>query len=60
LNKQEVFKSVVRGHLAIYGATYLYLAMRNKLVLVTDDQKLLRIASKYVRVMKSSELISSL
>ncbi len=49
----------MKEHLTIYDAAYLYLAIRNKLILVTDDQKLIQIASKYVKVMKSNELISS-
>jgi len=38
--EREVFNLALRGDLTVYDASYLYVAMKNKYVLVTDDQKL--------------------
>jgi len=42
--------------ITIYDATYLYLAIENKAILVTDDSKLKEKAAKYVEVMNSNQL----
>lgn len=55
-NEEEVFKLASKENLSIYDASYLYAAIKHKLILVTDDSKLLSKASKYVRVMRSNEL----
>jgi len=54
--EKEVFKVASRDDLTIYDAAYLYLAIKGKLTLVTDDQILKDRASKYVKVMSSDEL----
>ncbi len=55
-NEDEVFKLALREGLTVYDASYLYIAIRDGLILVTDDKKLLDRASRYVNVMDSSEL----
>ncbi|RLF07180.1 MAG: DNA-binding protein [Thermoprotei archaeon] len=54
--EKEVFSLASKENLTVYDASYLYTAMRNGLILVTDDQKLKDIASKYVEVITSKEL----
>jgi predicted nucleic acid-binding protein len=55
-SEDEVFKLALREGLTIYDASYLYLAIRDGLTLVTDDKRLLDKASRYVNAMHSSEL----
>jgi len=56
--EKEVFKVASKESLTIYDAAYLYLAIKGKLTLVTDDQVLKDRASKYVKVVGSDELAS--
>jgi predicted nucleic acid-binding protein len=42
--------------LTFYDASYIKVALENNLDLVTDDERLYRAASKYVKTFKSSEL----
>jgi len=53
---KEVLKIAVDEGLTFYDASYLHLAVKNNLTFVTDDDKLYRIAEKYIRVLKSKEL----
>jgi predicted nucleic acid-binding protein len=53
---EEVLKMAVNEGLTFYDASYLHLAVKNDLTLVTDDEMLYRIAEKYVRVLKSRDL----
>ncbi len=55
----EIFKLALKEQLTIYDASYLYMAIKNKMVLVTDDQKLRDKASKYVKVLDSRQIINS-
>jgi len=53
---KEVLKIAVNEGLTFYDASYIYLAVKNNLTLVTDDDKLYRVAERYVKVLKSKEL----
>ena len=48
--ESEVFKLASKENLTVYDASYLCVAVRRRLTLVTDDWKLRSIASKYTRV----------
>lgn len=54
--EEEVFTLASREDLTIYDASYLHIAVKNNLILVTDDQKLKGKASKYVKTTSSSTL----
>ncbi len=56
--EEEVFRFASKENLTIYDASYLYIAVKNKLILVTDDGKLRDRASKYVETLSSSQLAS--
>ncbi len=56
--EKEIFDLASKEDLTVYDTSYLYVAMRNKFTLVTDDQRLRSRASKYVKVITSSELTS--
>ena len=43
--------------LTIYDASYLYVAMEKGYTLVSDDEKLRKVASKYLKVLSSSDLV---
>ena len=53
---EKAFKIAVSEGLTFYDASYLHLAFENDLALVTDDERLYRIAEKHVRVLKSRDL----
>ena len=55
-SEDRVFKLASDEKITIYDATYLYLAIENKAILVTDDSKLKEKAAKYVEVMSSNQL----
>ena len=57
-NEREVIELAAREKLTIYDASYLLLAIKKNLILVTDDEKLKRKASKYVKVRKTQEIIN--
>lgn len=46
----------VKEGLTIYDASYIYVAMLNKFILVTDSRKLLNIARKYVITKTTNEV----
>ncbi|RLI03466.1 DNA-binding protein [Candidatus Bathyarchaeota archaeon] len=50
---QEILKIAVKENITFHDATYLYMAMKNGLTLVTDDEKLYITAKKYVKAIKS-------
>ena len=54
--EDEVFTLAYKEDLTVYDASYLYVAMRNNLALVTDDKKLMNKASKYVKIFSSTTL----
>jgi predicted nucleic acid-binding protein len=53
---EKAFKMAINEGLTFYDASYLHLAFENGLALVTDDERLYRIAEKHVRVLKSRDL----
>ncbi len=57
-NEREVIELAAREKLTIYDASYLLLAIKKNLILVTDDEKLKKKASKYVKVKKTQEIIN--
>ena len=57
-NEREVIELAAREKLTIYDASYLLLAIKKNLILVTDDEKLKKKASKYVKVRKTQEIIN--
>jgi len=46
----------LRESLTFYDASYIKLALESNLELVTDDEKLYRIAGRYIKTFKSGEL----
>jgi predicted nucleic acid-binding protein len=54
--EKEVFKLAVKEELTIYDASYLFLAIKNKLILVTDDEKLKNKSLKYIKVLNSRDI----
>jgi len=56
--EKEIFNLASKEGLTTYDASYLYIALKNRFILVTDDEKLKNKASKYVKVVTSSELAS--
>ncbi|MEM1611488.1 MAG: type II toxin-antitoxin system VapC family toxin [Sulfolobales archaeon] len=56
-SEKEIFELSLNEGLTIYDASYIYIAMKEKLMLVTDDKRLREIASKYVKALSSVEMI---
>lgn len=54
--EKHVQELAMKEELTAYDASYLALAEKSGLVLVTDDRELERAARKYVKVMKTSDL----
>jgi predicted nucleic acid-binding protein len=57
--EKEVFDLASKENFTIYDASYVCVSRNNKLTLITDDQRLRSKASKYVRVITSSELATT-
>jgi predicted nucleic acid-binding protein len=53
----EVLELALREELTVYDTAYLYVAVKNRLTLVSDDEKLLKKASRYVRTAKTADLL---
>jgi len=49
---------VSKEDLTIYDSSYVYTALKKELILITDDKKLARKASHYMKVKESKDLIS--
>jgi predicted nucleic acid-binding protein len=56
--ESEVFKIAVETGLTVYDASYLALAHRGKLTLVTEDVKLRNVASTMIQAVSLDELIA--
>ncbi len=52
----EAFKISLNEDITFYDASYICVAVKNDLTLVTDDRKLRDVSSKYVRVLASFQL----
>lgn len=55
--EDEVLELALKEELTVYDAAYLYVAIKNRLTLVSDDEKLLKKASRYVRTAKAVDLL---
>lgn len=55
-SEKEVLEIAIREGVTIYDASYIYIAARNKLTLVTDDKKLINVAKKYTNVVTTTEI----
>jgi len=55
--EMEVLKEALNLGLTIYDASYVVLAEKNDLVLVTEDKRLIEKASKKIRVISLNDLI---
>jgi predicted nucleic acid-binding protein len=55
--ENEVFKIAVENGLTAYDASYLTLARREKLTLVTEDVKLRNVASTMIRAVSLNEIL---
>ncbi|MEM2169671.1 MAG: type II toxin-antitoxin system VapC family toxin [Candidatus Bathyarchaeia archaeon] len=55
-SEKEVLEIAVKEGITIYDASYIYIAARNKLTLVTDDKKLIDTAKKYTNVASTTEI----
>uniref|UniRef100_A0A7C4FC93 DNA-binding protein n=1 Tax=Thermofilum pendens TaxID=2269 RepID=A0A7C4FC93_THEPE len=53
----EVYELAFREGLTVYDAAYLYLALKGRLTLVSDDEELLEKASRYVRTSKTVDIL---
>jgi len=53
----EVYELASREGLTVYDAAYLYLALRERLTLVSDDRKLLEKASRYARTARTADVL---
>jgi len=47
----------LKKNLTIYDSSYVYVALKKELILITDDKKLARKASHYTKVKESKDLI---
>lgn len=54
--EKEVVEFACRNNLTIYDASYIYTAIKYDFELITDDEKIVKIAFNYVGVLKSYEL----
>ena len=55
--EEEVSTLTLKENITVYDASYMYVAMRDNLIFVTDDQKLRNKASRYAKAIPSSEVI---
>jgi predicted nucleic acid-binding protein len=56
--EHEVFELAVKEKLTVYDAAYLYYVAKNKLILVTDDERLREKAKQYVETTTTRKLVS--
>jgi predicted nucleic acid-binding protein len=55
--EKDVFELAVKEGLTVHDAAYLHYALRNKLLLVTDNIKLREKAKQYLETMSTRELM---
>ena len=58
-SEREILSLASREGTTVYDASYLYTALKNNLILVTDDRKLKEKASRHVKVLTSSQLATT-
>jgi len=51
--KNEVFNLASKENLSIYDAAYICSAIKNELILITDDKELREKASKYIEYIEA-------
>ncbi len=56
-SEMEIFELAYNENITVYDASYLYSAIKYNLILITDDRKLMNVASKYVKTMNSNDII---
>ncbi|MEM0179331.1 MAG: type II toxin-antitoxin system VapC family toxin [Fervidicoccaceae archaeon] len=54
--EKDVMDIAVKEGVTFCDASYMYVAIRNKLTLVTCDRKLMSVARKYVNVVTTGEI----
>ena len=54
--EEKIFELASKEKLTIYDAAYLAKSIKANYILVTDDEKLLKKASKYIRALRSKDL----
>jgi len=54
--EREVISMALKENVTVYDASYLYIAVKHKLMLVTDDRELKRRASKYIKTLTTNEV----
>lgn len=54
--ERDVLEIAVKEGITVYDASYIYIAVRDKLTLVTDDKKLIDTAKKYVSVATTTQI----
>ncbi|OYT50622.1 MAG: DNA-binding protein [Desulfurococcales archaeon ex4484_217_2] len=57
--EHEVFKIASENNITIYDASFIYVASRENLVLVSDDKKLRSKALRFVKTLDSNKLLRS-
>ncbi len=55
--EDDVLRFAIENKITVYDASYVKAAEKEKLVLVSDDERLIRIASKYVKTLRSKDLV---
>jgi predicted nucleic acid-binding protein len=55
--EMEVYELASRERITVYDASYLYIAHRDRLTLVSDDNKLLSKASRYVGTARTMDIL---
>jgi len=54
--EREVIGMALKENVTVYDASYLYIAVKHKLMLVTDDRELKGRASKYIKTLTTNEV----
>ncbi|MEM2026439.1 MAG: type II toxin-antitoxin system VapC family toxin, partial [Candidatus Bathyarchaeia archaeon] len=55
-SEKEALEIAIKEGITIYDASYIHIAARNKLTLVTDDKRLINTAKKYTNVITTTEI----
>jgi len=55
--EMEVYKLALKEELTVYDSSYLYIAHRDRLTLVSDTNKLLSKASRYVGTARTMDIL---
>ncbi|MBS7642936.1 type II toxin-antitoxin system VapC family toxin [Candidatus Bathyarchaeota archaeon] len=55
-SEREVLEIAVKEGITVYDTSYIYIVVRDKLTLVTDDKKLINTAKKYVNIATTTQI----